>query len=119
MQLEKKIYCHWDLFRFLEEKHMNEGDVTISLSDTGNLELMVFLAKKVESEEYEVRVYKYKETDEYVPHKEDNIKSFEENDEYITFIFNDFESARDFVDFLPYHHYEYKTRPIRAIEKSD
>ena len=120
MQLEKKLFCHWDLFRFLEEEHIINENITVSIIETGDLELMIFLAKQEESlNEYEVRVYKTENTGKYIPFEEDNVKSIEENDEYITFIFNDFKSAHNFVDWLPYNHPEYRERPTRPIIKNE
>lgn len=119
MQMERKLFCHWDLVRLIGEERLMQQDgtyLTLSLTDLGHRELMIFLGKDVSSPDYEVIVYKSKPSDKYVPHESDNVKHHEENDEYATFLFSSYESAHHFVDFLPYCHHEYLTRPSRAIE---
>lgn len=119
MQVENKIFCDWDLVRFVDERHLrseNGKSQTLSVTANGNLELMIFLGKDDLSQEFEAKVYKAKATDKYTHHEYDNVKRYEENDEYATFFFNDFDSARDFVYYLGYRHEEYVTRPVRRIE---
>ena len=118
MKLENKLYCHWDYVRFVAEKHMKDDtgrQVTLSVTKGDTLELMIFLEKADNDTDYEVRVYKAETTDKYVSHEHDRVKSYEENDEYATFIFEKFEYAHEFVDCLSYRHPEYKGRPIRKI----
>lgn len=122
MQLENKIYCHWDLVRFLSEEHQIKEDgtfLTLSVIDGKTTELMIFLGKNDSNSCYEVRVYKYKADDKYIPNEHDHVKSYEENDEYATFLFDEYEDAHEFVDNLGYMHSEYKARPVREIEIDD
>lgn len=119
MKIEKKLYCHWDLVKFITEEHLIREDETLStlsVIDGKDTELMIFLGKDESNNDYEVRVYKYSANDKYIPNKNDNIKGYEENDEYATFFFEEFEEAQQFVDYLGYVHKEYKIRPIRKIE---
>lgn len=117
MQLEVKAFCHWDFVRFINEKSLvhNGTFVTLSVTDSDRAELMIFLGKADNNSDYEVRVYKSKPTDKYIPNEYDNVKHYEENDEYATFIFENFEYALDFIDTLSYRHTEYKVRPITPI----
>lgn len=118
MNLENKIYCHWDFVRLISEDKLvgEDGEFrTMSVSCGNKSELMIFLGK--EGEEYEVRVYKNEPTDKYVQNVSDNVKSFVDNDEYATFFFDEYEHAQSFVDNLPYIHPEYRKRPNRLIEK--
>ena len=118
MRFENIIYCHWDIVRLIFEENLKteEGKFrTLSVTCAKDIELMIFLEKS--DDEYEVRVYKNKPTDKYVPNDLDNVKNYEENDEYATFFFENFENAKRFTDTLPYIHPEYKSRPIRKIEE--
>lgn len=121
MQLKNKVYCHWDLIRFIGKNHLihqeDGSDLTLSVIDGENDELMIFLEKN--GSEYEVRVYKDSPDNKYVPHKKDNVKHYEENDEYATFLFDTYGKARDFVDYLGYHHAEYKQRPVQTIKSNN
>ena len=118
MQVQKKIFCHWDMVRFVSEKHLQTDDLTfstLSVTDGNKLELMIFLGKDDSNSCYEVRVCKNEPGDKYVPNMYDNISRHEENDEYATFFFDKFEDARSFVEMLAYLHPEYKTRPVEEI----
>ncbi len=45
MQVQKKLCCHWDLVRFVSEKHLQEDDgtfLTLSVTEGNKLELMIF-----------------------------------------------------------------------------
>ena len=122
MQVEKKLFCHWDLVRFITEEHLKQEDgtyLTLSVTNGDKVELMIFLGKDEASSDYEVRVYKSKPTDKYVPDKYDEVKRFEENDEYATFFFEKFEQAHHFTDLLGYVHPEYQERPCREIGKDN
>lgn len=122
MNMEKTLYCHWDLVRFVEEKHLKQEDgtfLTLSVTDGDKLEYMIFLGKDDATSEYEVRVYKCKPDDEYVQHEGDDVKHFEENDEYIAFFFDNYDQAHHFVEWLPYWHSEYYVRPGRLIDNDN
>lgn len=119
MKIEKKLYCHWDLIRFVSENHLIQEDgsfLTLSVINDKCTELMIFLGKNDSNNDYEVRVYKNNKNDRYVPHKFDNIKDYSENGEYATFFFKEYEQAHEFVNNLGYIHKEYKIRPTRKIE---
>ena len=117
MQLEIKAFCHWDFVRFInEEALMHNGTfMTLSVTNNNRAELMIFLGKADNNVDYEVRVYKSEPTDKYIPNESDKVKYYEENDEYATFIFEQFCDAHDFVDTLSYRHTEYNVRPIIPI----
>lgn len=115
MQINNRLFCHWDLVRFVQEEHLKQDDGTLrtlSVINSAKDELMIFLGKDKDSSEYEVLVYKNESTDKYVPLEEDNVKRYEENDELATFFFDEFDPARDFVDWLGYNHPEYRVRPV-------
>lgn len=113
MQFKDKAFCHWDLVRFFPEKLLTKEDgnpLTLSVITNHNRELMIFLGKI--NTGFEVRVYKHKPENKYVPHEFDKgIESYEENDDYATFIFKHYYDARDFVEMLGYVHEEYRIRP--------
>lgn len=118
MQVERKVFCHWDLVRFIKEEVLKQDDgtfLTLSVTHGEKVELMIFLGKDDSTSDYEVRVYKGKPTDKYVPHKYDEVKRFEENDEYATFFFQEFDQALHFTELLGYVHPEYQGRPCRII----
>lgn len=116
MQVAKKLFCHWDLVRFVTEEDLKEEDgtfLTLSITDGGKFEYMIFLGKDDSNSGYEVRVYKSETSDKYVPNENDNVKRYEENDEYASFFFDEYEKAHEFADWLGYFHPEYKKRPVR------
>ncbi len=118
MQVEKKLFCHWDIARFVKEENLRLPDgtpLTLSLTDNDKIELMIFLGKDDSTSEYEVMVYKSEPTDTYVPHETDEVKRFEENDEYASFFFAEFNQALHFVEFIGYLHPEYGVRPVKEI----
>ena len=100
MKFESVVYCHWDLLRFMNETEISEKNNTLSLVAEGELELMIFLSKKNEGQGYEVRVYKTEM-------------------EFDEFSFDDFGSAREFMENIPYEHPEYEERPARKIDKKN
>lgn len=119
MENRKKILCHWDIVRFIkEDKFVQEcgPDAVISVCEGKRTELMIFLGKEENGENYEVRVYKAKPTDKYVPQPNDNILRYEENDEYASFFFDSFEKGTTFIEFLGPIHQEYHVRPVRVID---
>lgn len=118
MQLERKLYCHWDLVRFVpEQRLLGDNGYTLSVTDSDEYELMIFLGLIDNNQGYEVRVYKNNPKDKYTPHRYDNnVVRYEENEEYITFFFNNYEAARDFTYMIGYIHPEYKVRPARKIK---
>ena len=118
MKMENKLYCHWDFVRFIQEKHLEDDTgkrSTLSVTHGDTVELMIFLGKADNDTDYEARIYKAETTDKYVPHENDKVKIYEENDEYATFIFEKFEYAHEFVDYLAAYHPEYIVRPTRKI----
>ncbi len=117
MKNVKKVYCNWDLIRFVSEEVLMQEDgtfLTLSVIKDETTELMIFLGKN--DSEYEVMVYKANENDKYVPHEFDNVKSYSENEQYATFFFEEYEQAHEFINNLSYIHKEYKIRPTRKIE---
>lgn len=112
MNMEKKLFCDWDFVRFVKEELLIKDNSTLSVTCANEFELMIFLSKS-KLNDYVVRVYKNKPNDKYVSNKYDNVKSYDENDEYATFYFDEYSQAINFVDTLGYMHQEYKTRPIR------
>lgn len=122
MQVQKKLFCHWDLVRFVEEKHLQNEDgtfSTLSVTDGNEYEFMIFLGKDNSGFGYEVRVYKCNSEDKYVPNEHDNVSRYEENEEYATFFFGEYEAAHKFIDELSYSHPEYKKRPVQKIPKNN
>lgn len=118
MQLEKKLFCHWDLVRFVLKTHLQKEDgtfLTLSVTEGDKFELMIFLGKDDSNSGYEVRIYKNEPSDTYVPHKYDNMSRYEENDEYATFFFENYEDAHRFAQMVGYWHPEFKKRPIKKI----
>lgn len=95
---KEKIYCHWDIVRFLKEEQIPDN-CCVAL-------------EHVEGEsEYDLMIYLYKEGDKYLV---DVYKSEDEND-FDRFPFDDFVKARVFVDNLPYKHPEHRGRPFVKI----
>ena len=122
MQLQKKLFCHWDLVRFVSEKHLQKDDgtfLTLSVTEGKKLELMIFLGKDDSNSCYEVMVYKNEPGDKYVPNEYDKISRYEENDEYATFFFDKYKDAHGFIQMVGYLHSEYQKRPVREIPEKN
>lgn len=120
MQVQKKLLCHWDLVRFVSEKHLQQDDgtsLTLSVTDGDKLEFMIFLGKDDTNSCYEVRVYKSEPEDKYVPNKYDKVSRYEENDEYATFFFDQYADAKSFTELLGALHPEYRKRPVKKVEE--
>ena len=120
MQTQNKLFCHWDLIRFVSEKHLETEEdtfLTLSVTDGRKYELMIFLGKEECSSEYEVRVYKAEPGNKYVPDSYDNVDRYEENDKYATFFFKEFNDARRFTEMVGYAHPEYKKRPVKEFKQ--
>ena len=121
----QKIYCRWDsVGNVVEAKSLGRNSM-ISIYDrieslkgqkeTLDLELGIYLDKADNNQEYEVLLVKAKQTDKYTPLEDDNIKSFEDHGDSISFFFDSFDVALYFVDkVLPFHE-EFQDRPIRPI----
>ena len=118
MQLKRKIYCHWDICRFVTEEHLlKDGGYTLSVTESNKYEIMIFLGKNDDGSGYEVRVYKAHPTDKYVPHEFDNnVTRYEENEEYVAFFFEDYASANEFITLVIHVHKEFRRRPVREIK---
>lgn len=115
MNLQQKRYLPWRYVKQMNEDALNEmykDCWTFSITERGELDIGVFIGKDGRDSDYEVRVYKSSKDDKYVPHEEDNIKRFEDNEGFITFFFEKFEYARAFVQFFAVRHEEYKCRPL-------
>lgn len=118
MQVKNKLFCHWDLVRFITEKQLQKynGEVlTLSVTDGNDRECMIFLEKAESDLGYEVRVYKKDKNDTYVPNEYDQVRKYEENSEYVTFFFDEYADAIIFISMLDYLHPEYKERPVGKI----
>lgn len=118
MQVKNKIFCHWDLVRFVKEKHLKNDDgtfLTLSVTNGRNLELMIFLGKDESDSYYEVRVHKNEPEDKYIPNEYDKVTRYEENDEYATFFFEEYDDACCFIELLGCAHPEYRKRPVKEF----
>ncbi len=116
MQIEKRAYCRYNLVRFVpEHKLIDEEDGifwTLSVVDEKKVELMIFLGKDDSNTMYEVRIYKSRTLDRYIPHALDEVFKYEEGSKYTTFFFDDFNKAKNFIATLNDYHKEYMLRPI-------
>ena len=117
MEIKRKLLCTFQNFQSLSEEVFTNHNVvfsTVSLT-FGNQELMIFIDNDRENRRYNVRIYKDKATDSYVPHIEDNAIGYYETEKYTTIFFTDFSLVKKFVAKLAYNHKEYQKRPIRKI----
>ena len=107
MRKDKIVYCNWCIFHYAH-KDFFPADACISLTDFNHAELMVFLGKSDNQIDYEVQVSKEKSS--YTP----NLPITKENSEYISYLFNDFEAAHNFIEEIidKYIDYELPSRQI-------
>lgn len=115
MSLDKIIYCDWELIREFPELYIQDGSV-ISIVER-DYELMMFLRKT--DDRYEARVYKQSAENRYKPDLFDEVVSYVENDKFVSFYFYDFDSARRFMNYLPYSHKEFRQRPVRKVNSEN
>lgn len=94
----KKLYCHWDLYRFLKEDDAIDN--------------CICLAHNINGVYYDLRVYLWKEQDKYIV----RIYKTENDDDFDEFNFDNFENAHEFVDTLSWKHPEYKERPFVEVK---
>ena len=116
MQIERRAYCRYNLVRFVHEyKLIDEDDGTfwtLSVIDPKKGELMIFLGRDDSNTMYEVRIYKGRTLDKYIPHPLDEVFKYEEGTQYTTFFFYDFNKAKNFIVTLNDYHKEYMLRPV-------
>ena len=115
MQFKRKIFCTFKAVELISANYIFDTKDTISVVLGQSKEAMIFLGMADNNFDFEVRIYKYSSSDKYVPYKYDRVKSYEENDEYATFFFEEYTSAVEFVSKLNYRHREYCFRPARNI----
>lgn len=121
MQFENLLFCKRpELSTITEEESIKIGK-TIALYDYVpfiNDELvpvstMVFLGKT--GSEYEVLVIKSSANGNYIPHVDDYVVRYEENEQFVSFFFYCYYAAHKFMDkVLPYHT-EYNSRPAQLF----
>ena len=112
MQLTKKVFCDGSRVTLVPEKIIRSNGYTLSITSGGKKETMVFLGTRKKSAGYEVRVYKNNSDAKYIPHELDNIQAYEENNEFATFIFDNYVAANNFTSSLEYRHKEFMPRPM-------
>lgn len=97
MKFEKQLICHSAFLQLLTEEDLDKQDC-ISVVDDNQYPLMIFLGKAGNGNEFEVRIYKANPADTYVHlARNSNLSRYESNDEFTTFVFKDFISARHFL----------------------
>lgn len=114
MQIEKRAYCRYNLVRFVHEYKLIDDDGTfwtLSVVDEKKAELMIFLGRDDSNTMYEVRIYKSRTLDEYIPNPIDEVLKYEESRQYTTFFFDEFNKAKNFIATLNDYHKEYILRP--------
>ena len=117
---EEVLVWSWDLVRFLNESELKKEDGTFKkLSVATGItpkEVYIYMEKDTCSSGFKVTVYKAKPENTYVSYRCDKVKAVEETDKCTVFSFENFESARNFVDMLAYKHPEYQERPVSITE---
>lgn len=98
----KILWCHWDLFRFFTEEHLNNGIVGLCSYET-----MKDTKKQVI---LDYRIYMYKENDKFI------VDVYKDEDNKDSFQFNTYNDAHEFMDTLDCIHPEYLERPARIID---
>ena len=90
---KRKLYCNWDLLRFVVEEQIK--DRCIALYDV------------IDDIYFEVGIYLYPNNGLYYV----RVYRSDKEDDFDKFIFEDYEKAREFADHLIYEHPEYIKRP--------
>ncbi len=121
MQMQDKLYAHWNEIPFISEERLTRSDGTfrpLSVTNGGIYELMIFLDKVAASEEFGVTIYKAEPGVVFGPNSYDKFSHYELKDEFDIFFFERFEDAREFICVLSNDYPEYQKRPYRRIEKT-
>ena len=116
MRFDKMVYCEWENIKDFPARYIDD-DYTVSVV-IDDYELMMFLTK-INNHKFEARVYKKSAEHKYEPKFSDEAVNYEENDEYISFFFDNFYAARRFLDYIPYSHKEFRERPARKCSNEN
>ena len=118
MQVKEKLYCAFNNFSNLPEEIFIHPEIafrTVSLTDE-NYELMIFVDRDVYNNCYNIIIYKKESSDTHRPHASDNSFGYDENAEYTTIYFANYNLVKEFLRKLAYNHREYHQRPYRKIK---
>jgi len=114
---ENQLECHPALLlREVPESDFNRFD-RISIVDNHQVEQQIFLYKNEDTSEYEVRIYKLKATDTYMPNLSLGFKRYFANDEFASFFFETYYFACLFIAKLAESHPESLIRPVLENKK--
>jgi hypothetical protein len=95
---KQKVYCHWDLIRFISEEALEKYCVSVEdVMGKSHFELMIYLYK--DGKKYTIQI-----------HKSEKEKDFD------LYTFDSLDDLKDFFESLFYKHPEYKERPYVKIE---
>lgn len=100
MQLNNKMYCHYEMVRKFPESYIKDG-TTMSVLGPQGVELKVFMQKVENSKnEYEVRIYKRPQEDTWMLDWKNNphIKKVQEEDDYLSIFMDSYLSGRSLVE---------------------
>ena len=121
MQKQDKLYASWNQIPSITEKDLTRADGSfriLSVTNGGAYELMIFLGRNVQKDEFEVTIYKAESGIVFGPNAYDKFSHYELQDEFDIFFFTKFEDAKEFISILSNDYPEYQKRPYRLIEKS-
>lgn len=117
-KFENQLLCHPShLLREVEESALTQCG-RISIVDNHQVEQNIFIYANEDSSEYEVRIYKFKPTDTYMPiNLNITLKRYVANNEFASFFFRKFYSACQFIAKLAEAHPESLIRPVLENQK--
>ena len=118
MIMNKKIYCYIGITKAIKKKALCVDKNYYSFFTIINkvkMQLMIYLGRDDYDTCFEVKVIKSSPSDKYIPHECDPVSWFSEKDEYVSFYFDVFEYAVEFVNTFFERHKELSKRPMQKI----
>ena len=120
-QIKDTLYVSWNEIKNITQEKMVRSDGnfrTISVTNGGAYEVMIFLGFNDYNGEFEVTIHKSEPGIVFGPNAYDKFSHYELQDEFDIFFFAKFEDAKEFISILSNDYPEYQKRPYRLIEKS-
>ena len=121
MKIQDTLYVSWNEIKNITQEKMvcSDGSFrTISVTNGGAYEVMIFLGFNDYKSEFEVTIHKAEPGIVFGPNAYDKFSHYELQEEFDIFFFAKFEDAKEFISILSNDYPEYQKRPYRLIEKS-
>ncbi len=120
-RINDKVYAHWNEILAITPEMLTRADGTfrtLSVTNGGMYEVMIFIDCNAENDEFAVTIYKAEPGIIFGPNAFDKFTHYELGEEFDIFFFTKFEDVKEFISLIPNDYPEYRKRPYRRIEES-